>query len=153
MQTKIISTSKNGIDLVKSFEGFSSKPYMCPASVCTIGYGTTRYPNGNKISLSDPHITEQKALEYLMFDMKSFERNVDAYCRDDINQNQFDALVSFCYNVGPNALKASTLLKKVNINPNDPTIANEFAKWNKGGGKVLKGLISRRKEESQLYFA
>jgi len=151
--TKITSTSKNGIDLVKSFEGFSSKPYMCPASVCTIGYGTTRYPNGTKISMNDAPITEAKALEYLVFDMKSFERNVDAYCRDDINQNQFDALVSFCYNVGPNALKASTLLKKVNINPNDPTIAKEFAKWNKGGGKVLKGLISRRKEESQLYFA
>ena len=151
--SKITSTSKNGIDLVKSFEGFSSKPYMCPASVCTIGYGTTRYPNGTKISMNDAPITEAKALEYLVFDMKSFERNVDAYCRDDINQNQFDALVSFCYNVGPNALKSSTLLKKVNINPNDPTIASEFAKWNKGGGKVLKGLISRRKEESQLYFA
>jgi lysozyme len=150
--TKITTTSKNGIDLVKSHEGFSSKPYMCPASVCTIGYGTTRYPNGNKISLTDPHITEVKALEYLIFDMKAFERNVDAYCRDDINQNQFDALVSFCYNVGPNALKSSTLLKKVNINPSDPTIANEFAKWNKGGGRVLKGLIRRRKEEYELYF-
>jgi lysozyme len=150
--TKITTTSKNGIDLVKSFEGFSSKPYMCPASVCTIGYGTTRYPNGTKISIKDAPITEAKALEYLIFDMKAFERNVDAYCRDDINQNQFDALVSFCYNVGPNALKSSTLLKKVNINPNDPTIANEFAKWNKGGGKVLKGLVRRRKEESELYF-
>ena len=150
--SKITTTSKNGIDLIKSFEGFSSKPYMCPASVCTIGYGTTRYPNGIKITLKDAPITEAKALEYLTFDMKAFERNVDAYCRDDINQNQFDALVSFCYNVGPNALKSSTLLKKVNINPNDPSIANEFAKWNKGGGRVLKGLIRRRKEESELYF-
>jgi lysozyme len=151
--SKITSTSKNGIDLVKSFEGFSSKPYMCPASVCTIGYGTTRYPNGTKISMNDAPITEAKALEYLTFDMKAFERNVDAYSRDDINQNQFDALVSFCYNVGPNALKSSTLLKKVNINPNDPSIANEFAKWNKGGGRILKGLVRRRKEEAQLYFS
>jgi lysozyme len=152
MQTKITTTSKKGIDLIKSHEGFSSKPYMCPANVCTIGFGTTRYPNGTKISMNDAPISEAKALEYLIFDMKAFERNVDAYCRDDINQNQFDALVSFCYNVGPNALKSSTLLKKVNINPSDPTIANEFAKWNKGGGKVLKGLIRRRKEESELYF-
>jgi lysozyme len=148
-----MKSSKNAIDLIKSFEGFSSKPYMCPASVCTIGYGTTRYPNGTKISMNDAPITEAKALEYLTFDMKAFERNVDAYCRDDINQNQFDALVSFCYNVGPNALKSSTLLKKVNINPNNPSIANEFAKWNKGGGRILKGLVRRRKEEAQLYFS
>ena len=151
--SKITTTSKKGIDLIKSYEGFSSKPYLCPANVVTIGYGTTRYPNGVKITLKDAPITEAKALEYLMFDMMSFERNVDAYCRDDINQNQFDALVSFCYNVGPNSLKASTLLKKVNINPNDPSIANEFAKWNKGAGRVLKGLVRRRKEEAQLYFS
>jgi len=150
---KITTTSKKGIDLIKSYEGFSSKPYLCPANVVTIGYGTTRYPNGVKITLKDAPITEAKALEYLMFDMMSFERNVDAYCRNDINQNQFDALVSFCYNVGPNSLKASTLLKKVNINPNDPSIANEFAKWNKGAGRVLKGLVRRRKEEAQLYFS
>jgi lysozyme len=151
--SKITTSSSKGIDLVKSYEGFSSKPYLCPANVVTIGYGTTRYPNGVKITLKDAPITEAKALEYLMLDMKSFERNVDSYCRDDINQNQFDALVSFCYNVGPNALKASTLLKKVNINPNDPSIANEFAKWNKGAGRVLKGLVRRRKEEAQLYFS
>jgi lysozyme len=150
---KITSTSKKGIDLIKSHEGFSSKPYLCPANVVTIGFGTTRYPNGTKISMKDAPITEAKALEYLIFDMKAFERNVDAYCRDDINQNQFDALVSFCYNVGPNALKASTLLKKVNANPNDPSIAIEFAKWNKGAGRVLKGLVRRRKEEAQLYFS
>ncbi len=66
--------------------------------------------------------------------------------------NQFDALVSFCYNVGPANLKSSTLLKKVNINPNDPTIKNEFLKWTKAGGKVLKGLVTRRTAEAELYF-
>ena len=82
----------------------------------------------------------------------SFEKYVDSYCRDDINQNQFDALVSFAYNLGPANLKSSTLLKKVNANPEDETIAAEFMKWVKAGGKTLKGLVRRREAESQLYF-
>ena len=151
--TKITTTGKKGIDLIKSFEGFYAKPYMCPASVPTIGYGTTRYPNGNKVTLKDVSITEQKGVEYLMDDLKTFEKYVDSYCRDDVNQNQFDALVSFCYNLGPNNLKSSTLLKKVNLNPSDPSILNEFLKWNKGGGRVLKGLTKRRQAESNLYFS
>ena len=151
--TKITTTGKKGIDLIKSFEGFYAKPYMCPASVPTIGYGTTRYPNGNKVTLKDVSITEQKGVEYLMDDLKTFEKYVDSYCRDDVNQNQFDALVSFCYNLGPNNLKSSTLLKKVNLNPSDPSILNEFLKWNKGGGIVLKGLTKRRQAESNLYFS
>jgi lysozyme len=80
-------------------------------------------------------------------------KKVDSYCVDTINQNQFDALVSFCYNVGPGNLKSSTLLKKVNANPNDPTIRTEFLKWNKGGGKVLAGLTRRRTAEANLYFS
>lgn len=151
--SKITTTGKSGIDLIKSFEGFYAKPYMCPASVPTIGYGTTRYPNGNKVTLKDISITEQQGVEYLMHDLKTFEKYVDSYCRDDVNQNQFDALVSFCYNLGPNNLKSSTLLKKVNLNPSDPSILNEFLKWNKGGGKVLKGLTKRRQSESNLYFS
>ena len=151
--SKITTTGKKGIDLIKSFEGFYAKPYMCPASVPTIGYGTTRYPNGNKVTLKDVSITEQQGVEYLMDDLKTFEKYVDSYCRDDVNQNQFDALVSFCYNLGPNNLKSSTLLKKVNLNPFDPSILNEFLKWNKGGGRVLKGLTKRRQAESNLYFS
>ena len=151
--SKITTTGKKGIDLIKSFEGFYAKPYMCPASVPTIGYGTTRYPNGNKVTLKDVSITEQQGVEYLMHDLKTFEKYVDSYCRDDVNQNQFDALVSFCYNLGPNNLKSSTLLKKVNLNPSDPSILNEFLKWNKGGGRVLKGLTKRRQAESNLYFS
>jgi lysozyme len=111
------------------------------------------YVSKRQVTLKDVSITEQQGAEYLMDDLKTFEKYVDAYCRDDINQNQFDALVSFCYNLGPNNLKSSTLLKKVNLNPSDPTILNEFLKWNKGGGRVLKGLTKRRQAESNLYFS
>ena len=83
----------------------------------------------------------------------SFEKAVDSYCIDTINQSQFDALCSFAYNCGVGNLKSSTLLKKVNVNPDDPTIKDEFLKWTKGGGKTLPGLVKRRTEEAQLYFS
>jgi lysozyme len=101
---------------------------------------------------TDKAVTEEEGTALLQAMLVSFEKYVDSYCRDDINQNQFDALVSFAYNLGPANLKSSTLLKKVNANPNDETIALEFMKWVKAGGKTLKGLVRRREAESQLYF-
>ena len=149
---KITKASNNLIELIKKFEGFSNIPYLCPANVATIGYGSTRYANGLKVTLKDNPITELQAVELLKDTLKQYEQAVDAYCRDDINQNQFDALVDFAYNCGNGNLKSSTLLKKVNANPNDLTIGLEFAKWNKSGGKILNGLVKRRAAESELYF-
>jgi lysozyme len=149
---KITKTGSEGIELIKRFEGFMSKPYKCPAGVPTIGYGATFYTNGKKVTMADPAITEAQAIDLLKGMLVSFEKYVDSYCIDTITQNQFDALVSFCYNVGPANLKASTLLKKVNKDPNDPTIKDEFMKWTKGGGRVLKGLVTRRTAEAALYF-
>lgn len=149
---KITKASNNLIELIKKFEGFSNIPYLCPANVATIGYGSTRYANGLKVTLKDSPISELQAIELLKDTLKQYEQAVDAYCRDDINQNQFDALVDFAYNCGNGNLKSSTLLKKVNANPNDITIGLEFAKWNKGGGKILNGLVKRRAAESELYF-
>jgi lysozyme len=150
---KVTKISQKGIDLIKKFEGLKLKPYLCSAGVPTIGYGNTFYETGKKVTLNDPQITEKRAEELLAYLLVSFEKYVDSYCRDDINQNQFDALVSFAYNLGPNSLKASTLLKKVNINPLDPTIKVEFLKWTKAGGRVLKGLVLRREAEASLYFS
>ena len=149
---KITKTGKAGIELIKRFEGFRAAPYRCPANVPTIGYGNTYYPDGKKVTLQDTPITEARATELLLILLDSFEKSVDSFCRDDINQNQFDALVSFCYNVGAGNLKSSTLLKKVNVNPSDPTIAAEFMRWNKAGGKTLPGLVRRREAEAELYF-
>jgi len=149
---KITKASDKGIDLIKSFEGFSSKPYLCPAKIPTIGYGATFYPDGKKVTMKDSPITEEKGVELLKSMLVKFEQYVDSYCIDSINQNQFDALVSFCYNLGPANLKSSTLLKKVNKDPNDPTIEAEFMKWVKAGGKTLKGLVRRREAEAKLYF-
>lgn len=149
---KVTRIDQKGIDLITQFEGLKLAPYICPAGVTTIGYGTTRYYNGVKMSMSDLPITKEKAIEYFMHDVFQFELAVDAMAVDSITQNQFNALVSFAYNLGPNALKNSTLLKKANKNPNDQTIKAEFMKWVNAGGKKLAGLVRRREAEANLYF-
>jgi lysozyme len=149
---KITKTGTAGIEMIKFFEGFRSAPYKCPAGIPTIGYGATFYPDGKKVTMTDKAITEQEGTALLQNMLVSFEKYVDSYCVDTITQNQFDALVSFAYNLGPANLKSSTLLKKVNANPEDETIHLEFMKWVKAGGKTLKGLVRRREAESQLYF-
>jgi lysozyme len=150
---KVNQISQKGLSLIKKFEGVKLKPYLCPAGIPTISIGCTYYEDGTKVKMTDAPISEARATDIFLNVIKHYERSVDSFCRDDINQNQFDALVSFCYNLGAGALKSSTLLKKVNINPNDPSIANEFAKYKYSDGKILKGLINRRLSESELYFS
>lgn len=153
---KITTISSKGIQLIEQFECSGNvnnflKAYKCPAGVWTIGIGTTVYPNDQKVKEGDA-CTKEQAYQYLQNDLLFTEKQVDSYTTDAINQNQFDALVSFAYNVGVNALKTSTLLKKVNANTNDPTIRDEFLRWVYGGGVVLPGLVNRRKAEANLYF-
>lgn len=147
-----MNISREGLSLIKAFESFRSKPYLCPAKVATIGYGTTIYPNGRRVSLLDAPITEQKASEYLEYDVASVEKAVQRVVTSDLTQSQFDALVSFTYNLGGKNLKKSTLLKKININPDDESIRYEFLRWNRAGGKILPGLTRRRTAEANLYF-
>lgn len=149
---KITKIGQKGLQLIKRFEGFQSKPYLCPAGVPTIGYGNTFYPDGRKVTLNDQPVTEAEAEILLLDTLKIYEKCVDSYCTDDINQNQFDALVSFAYNVGCMNLKSSTLLKKVNLKVNNPLIMKEFLKWKKANGRVLYGLLVRRQAEASLYF-
>ena len=150
---KITKLSQRGLDLIKSFEGLKLKPYVCAGGINTIGYGNTYYMNGKKVTLQDKPITIQEAEELLKLSVSIYEKAVDSFCRDDISQSQFDALASFCYNVGTGNLQKSTLIKKVNANPQDPTIRAEFMKWNKAAGKVLLGLTRRRTAEANLYFS
>lgn len=147
-----MTPSQKCIELIKQFEGFFSKAYLCPASVPTIGFGTIKYQTGKKVQLGET-ITMEQAEDELMYELKK----ICMVFKANVNQNQFDALVSFAYNLGTGALLNSTLFKKVRANPNDPTIRDEFMKWNKArvGGKLkeLKGLTRRRKAEADLYFS
>ena len=141
-----------GLELIKSFEGFYSKPYLDPIGIPTIGYGATYYPNKKKVTMKDKPLTEKEASDLLKEMMTTYENDVKRLVKRELNQNQFDALVSFTYNLGGANLGKSTLLKKVNANPCDKTIKDEFLKWNKAGGKVLNGLTRRRNAEAELYF-
>ena len=148
---KITKSSTNCAELIKQFEGLSLNAYYCPAHVMTIGYGTTIYPGGAKVKEGDT-CTKDQALQYLRNDLTYFETMVDAYTRDDINQQQFDAMVSFCYNLGAKNLKDSTLLKVINTNPaNFVDIQTQWLRWNKAAGQVLQGLTLRRNAEFYYY--
>lgn len=141
-----MKTNQLGINLIKSFESCSLKAYLCPAKIWTIGWGHTVGV------IKGEEITQDKADLMLENDLKKFEDEVYRLIKSNVNENQFSALVSFCYNCGSTNLQKSTLLKKVNINPDDETIEAEFLKWNKAKGKVLNGLTRRRIAESKLYF-
>jgi lysozyme len=145
--------NQTGYNIIKSFEGLSLKPYKCSAGVPTIGYGSTYYENGIKVQISDTPITGARAEILLKNVADRFAQKVANLIKKPITQNQFNALVSFAFNVGSGALSSSTLLKLVNENPNNAMISKEFLKWNKAGGKAVQGLTNRRIKESALYFS
>jgi lysozyme len=143
---------ENGYKLLMGFEGLSLKPYLCSAGVATIAYGSTFYPSGKKVTMQDAPINLATANWMLKETSDKFAVDVNKLIKANLNQNQFNAIVSLAYNIGLAGLAKSSLLKKVNANPSDPTIRNSFLIWNKGGGKVLDGLVKRRTKEANLYF-
>lgn len=140
-------TSDKGIEFIKEREGFRPEAYLCPSGVPTIGYGhTAGVREGQTCS-------ESQAEKWLREDLAEAERAVTEFAGDGLAQCRFDALVSFTFNVGAAALRRSTLLRKVKADPSDPTIRDEFGRWVYGGGRVLPGLVARRKAEADLYFS
>jgi lysozyme len=148
-----VKLDDSGYKLIQGFEGLSLVPYLCSAKVATIGWGNVFYPSGIKVTMQDKPISLATASWMFRTIADRFAVDVDKLIKANINQNQFNAIASLAYNIGIGGLAKSTLLKKVNINPNDPTIALEFAKWNKVGGKVVNGLTKRRAVEAKLYFS
>lgn len=152
-QQKMLDLSGN--KFIASVEGVRYTAYLDSVGVWTIGRGITYYENGSPIKKGDT-VTAEREEALFQNTVKFFVKKVNEYVKKPVNQNQFNALVSFCYNIGTQAFKTSTLLKKVNVNPADKTIANEFMKWVKGtvkGKKVtIAGLVNRRKKEVELYY-
>jgi len=146
-----MTTGAAGINLITEFEGCKLEAYLDSVGVATIGYGSTRYEDGTPVKLEDV-ISLQRAKDLFAKTLPKYETSVNTLVKQPLTQNQFDALVSFCYNLGALSLSGSTLLKKININPNDPSIASEFAKWTHAGSQILPGLVRRRQAESDLYF-
>lgn len=146
-----MKVNEEGYALIKRFEGCQLKAYRCPANVLTIGYGNTFYEDGTKVKDGDV-ITQQRAEELAKFIIDQFAVSIAPFIQKTLTENQFSACVSLAYNIGTGNFKKSSVFKKLNINPNDTTIADSFRLWNKGGGKVLRGLVNRREAEIQLYF-
>lgn len=144
-------------ELCKRYEGFRSRPYLCPAGVPTIGYGSTRYVGGALVTLQDPPISEQAARAMLTHELHHvFAPAVARLCpklfADAVRTgvwHRFNAIVDFTYNLGAGRLQISTLRKRVNADDWDG-VCVELMKWTRGGGKVLPGLIARRKAECDL---
>lgn len=148
---------KKGLDLIFEFEtGGNLKKYLTAyqdsVGVWTIGIGSTYYENNARVKKGDK-ISEERARELFTSILPIYENAVSGTIKKALTQNQFDALVSLVYNIGGTAFAKSTIARKININPLDASIAYEFSRWNKAGGRVLAGLTRRRKAESDLYFS
>lgn len=138
--------SKEGVALVKRFEGFSPKPYKCPSGIWTIGYGTTEGVGPDTVP-----VTEEQASALLEKDLNRRAEAIGPHL-PQLSQNKVDAILSFCYNVGVKAFLDSTLCEVIRRDPeNYIVIKNEFRRWNKAGGEVLPGLVIRREAEAEMY--
>lgn len=141
-----------GYKLIQQFEGLKLKAYKDSVGIWTIGYGNITYLDGSKVKKGDK-ITREQADLIFKATANKFALDVANLIDVCLTQNQFNALVSLAYNIGISAFKGSTLLKKVNVNPNDKSIVNEFLKWKYASGKVIQGLLNRRIKESEVYFS
>lgn len=146
-----MSVSTNGIDMICEFEGKRLTSYDDGVGVWTIGFGTIKYPSGNRVKKGDTCTLEQ-AKEYMRHDLIEFEHTVNSSVKVPLNQNQFDALVSLAYNIGSSAFKSSTLVKKLNLGDYQGA-ASQFDVWVNAGGKRMKGLVNRRDKEKLLFLS
>jgi lysozyme len=136
--------------IARQFEGFRSRPYRCPAGVATIGYGTTHYPGGKAVTMKDAPVSQETGEQYLQYEMMNSMMKAFMYCpillMDD---KKLAAITDFVYNLGPGRLQTSTLRRRIN-QQDWPLVRKELMRWTRGGGKVLKGLVRRRKVEASL---
>ena len=137
----------NGYNALHKREGLKLKPYLDTKGIPTIAMGNTFYLDGKKVTMQDKPLTLNEAFKLGRIVSDNFAKQVFALLKKEVNQNQFNALVSLAYNIGINGFAKSTVLKRVNINPNDPTIKGAFMMWTKN-----KELIGRRKSEVEQYF-
>lgn len=144
--------SANCLTMIKRWEGLRLHPYRCPAGIPTIGYGSTYYEDGTRVTMQDAPITEAKASAMLEKIVRKFGNEVYEMVAIILTQNQFDALVDFAYNLGSGALKRSTLLRLINAGYPEKA-ADEFKKWCRCNGQINKGLLKRRNEEHDLFIS
>ena len=140
-----------GIEIIKAFEGFSAKVYLDPIGIPTVGFGSTWDVDGNRITVDHPEVTEKEATRLLQKEVRHVEAAIGKLIKAEITENMFSSLGSFAYNVGTGNLQRSTLRMKLNRGWYLEA-ADEFPKWRRAGGKILSGLVRRRKAEMGLFL-
>ena len=147
-----MNIGKKGLALIKEFEGCKLKAYQCPAGVWTIGIGSTHYGDGTPVTKNRTLPTEKAAIALLAATIGQYEKAVNAMTVE-LTQNEFDALVCLCYNIGAGNFLKSTLVKMLKAGDDKAEIAKQFLRWDKAGGKQLAGLTRRRNAEAELFLS
>ena len=143
--------STNGFNLLAELEGVVLRPYKDSVGIPTIGIGSTYYEDGTKVTMKDKAITKERAIQLAKNVVKSFEARVNKSILLPMTQNQFDAMVLLCYNIGESSFARSSVVRNFNAG-NLQKAADSFLLWNKAGGKVSKGLTNRRQKERNLFL-
>ena len=147
-----MKTGERGLALIKEFEGCKLSAYQCPAGIWTIGIGSTHYGDGTPVTKNRTLPTEKAAIALLAATIGQFEKAVNAM-GVELTQNEFDALVCLCYNIGAGNFLKSTLVKMLKAGDDKAEIAKQFLRWDKAGGKPLAGLTRRRNAEAELFLS
>jgi GH24 family phage-related lysozyme (muramidase) len=147
-----MKTGERGLALIKEFEGCKLAAYQCPAGILTIGIGSTHYGDGTPVTKNRTLPTEKAAIALLAATIGQYEKAVNAVDAE-LTQNEFDALVCLCYNIGAGNFASSTLVKMLNAGEDKEEVAKQFVRWNKAGGKVMAGLTRRRNAEAELFLS
>ena len=147
-----MKTGERGLALIKEFEGCKLSAYQCPAGIWTIGIGSTHYGDGTPVTKNRTLPTEKAAIALLAATIGQYEKAVNAV-GVELTQNEFDALVCLCYNIGAGNFLKSTLVKMLKAGDDKAEIAQQFLRWDKAGGKPLAGLTRRRNAEAELFLS
>ena len=153
MENKVdMQLSSNGFRLLGELEGIVLKPYRDSVGIPTIGIGSTYYEDGTKVRMADKPITTERAIQLAKNVVKSFEAKVNEVILLPMTQNQFDAMVLLCYNIGKSGFARSSVVRHFNLG-NIQRAADSFLLWNKAGGRVVQGLVNRRNKERSLFLS
>ena len=146
-----MNINAGGLSIITATEGFVAEPYRCPAGIASVGYGSTVLLDGSRVKMDSKAVTEDEAKALLRKHLDHVETGILRFVRVSLNENEFSALCSFVYNLGIGRLQSSTLRAKLNRGER-LAAANQFRRWVRAGGRVLRGLVIRRELERQLFL-
>ena len=147
-----MNINEAGLSIIKYYEGWSSRPYKCPAGIATIGYGSTWDINGEKVNMNHKKVTKEQGEALLLRELRHVDHAIKKLVKAELTENMYSSLASIIYNIGSGNFQRSTLRMKLNRGWYEAA-ADECPKWRRAGGRILKGLVKRRAKERELFLA